>query len=87
MTHVKCVLYCSVTCNIQGQTHSEKFHKTMLTFSTCSAFHSILLKSESENVSRSVTSHSLRPHGLSMEFSRQEYSLSFYLKTYFEPLN
>ena len=83
MTHVKCVLYCNITCNIQGQTHSEKFHKTVLMFSTCSAFHSILLKSESENVRHSVMSHSLLSHGLSMEFSRQEYSLSFYLKNIF----
>ena len=30
-------------------------------------------KSESESVSRSVMSDFLQPHGLSMEFSRQEY--------------
>ena len=35
----------------------------------------VLLKflKESENVDRSVVSNSLRPHKLSMEFSRQEY--------------
>ena len=37
------------------------------------------MKVKSESVSRSVLSDSLRPHGLSMEFSRQEYwsGLSF----------